>query len=154
MPEPARPDPAFDQRRGRVPEARPPGVVAAVAPWFAFLGGAAAWALHLVVAYGLSEVACRSERLEVVLLGLPGLDVFGYAVTLLAALTAIGAAVSALALYPNGARADPVDDAGAHEILGRRRFMAYAGFVMNGLFLFAILAAGLPFMFLRTCGAV
>jgi hypothetical protein len=153
MTEPVRPEPPVATRPRRMPEERPPGAVAIIAPWFAFLGGAAAWALHLMVGYVLTEIACRSERLDVVLLGLPGLDVFGFAVTLVAAATAVGAAFVAFATFPNGARADPVDDTGDHETFGRRRFMAFAGLVMNGLFMIAILAAGLPFMFLRTCGA-
>jgi hypothetical protein len=151
MPEPASTDPAFEYRRGRTPEGRPPGTVAIIAPWYAFLGGAAAWVVQFMVVYAIAEIGCGSERLDAVLLGVPASAFFGFAVTLVAALTALGAAVVAFAMFPEGARADPVDHAGEHETVGRRRFMAYAGLIMNGVFLIAILATGLPFMFLRSC---
>jgi hypothetical protein len=151
MPEPARIDPAFDYRRGRAPEGRPPGFVAIVTPWFIFLGGAAAWVLHLVLAYAIAEVACQTDRLDGVLLGMPMADVFGYALTLLAGLTALAAGVLAYGRLAEDPRGDPVDDPGAHEVLGRRRFMTYVGLLMNGLFLIAILAGGLPFLYLRSC---
>jgi hypothetical protein len=148
MPEPVRPDPGGAARR-RVREAPPP--VYGFTPWFAFLGGPAAWALHLLVAYALTEIACRSDRLDATILGVRALDLFGVLVTLVAALTAIAAAVVAFALAPGGLRADPVDDVGAPEGLGRQRFMSYGGMLMNGLFTVAILFAGLPFLFLRAC---
>jgi hypothetical protein len=146
-------DPALDYRRGRRPEGSPPGFAASVAPWYALLGGAIAWALHFVVTYAIAEVACRSDRLDVVLLGLPAPHLFAYAATLLAGATAIGAAVVAYGLAPNGVRADPVDAAGEHEALGRLRFIAYAGVIINGLFLVATIAGGLPYFFLRACVA-
>jgi hypothetical protein len=151
MPELARNDPAFDHRRGRAPEGRPPGFVAIVTPWFVLLGGAAAWVLHLVLAYGIVEIACQSDRLDGVLLGLPMADFFGYALTLLAGLTALAAGLLAYGRLVEDPRVDPVDDPGAHEVFGRRRFMTYVGLLMNGLFLVAILAGGLPFLFLRAC---
>jgi len=46
---------------------------------------------------------------------------------------------------------DPVDEAGAPETLGRRRFIAYVGVVMNGLLLLAIVIGGPPFVFLSAC---
>jgi hypothetical protein len=151
MPEMARNDPAFDYRRGRAPEGRPPGFVATVTPWFVFLGGAGAWVLHLVVAYGITEVACKTDRLDGVVLGLPVADAFGVALTLIAGLTALAAALLAYRRLALDGRVDPVDDPGAHEVFGRRRFMTYVGLLMNGLFLVAILAGGLPFLFLRAC---
>lgn len=151
-PEGAHHDPARDARRGVDPQRRLPTTTSVVAPWFAFLGGAAAWVLQFVVIYSISEIGCQTERLDVVLLGLPGPAFFAFALTLLAGLTAVAAAVMSFRAFPNGVRADPVDGTGAHETPGRRRFMAYAGVIMNGMFLITILATGLPFMFLRSCG--
>jgi hypothetical protein len=151
MPEPATFDPAFDYRRGRDPEGRPPGIIAMLTPWFIFLGGAAAWVLHLVLAYVIVEIACQSNRLDGILFGLPMADVFGYALTLLAGLTALVAGLLAYGRLADDPRVEPIDDPGAHEVIGRRRFMTYVGLLMNGLFLIAILAGGLPFLFLRSC---
>lgn len=151
MPQPASTDPAFVPPRPRRIEGRPPGFAAAVAPWFGFLGGGVAWALHLVVAYVLTEVACKSTRLDATFWGVPAPELFGYGITLWAALVALGAAHVAFRSYAADPRIDPVDDAGAPEALGRRRFMAYVGVAMNGVFLLAILAGGLPFLFLNAC---
>jgi hypothetical protein len=156
MPDPLRHDRLIDHRR-RLPapgERRPARVLrplTGVAPWFAFLGGAAAWALHLVVVYAIVEIACGSDRLATTLLGFPARDVLGFAATLVAALTAFAAAITAYGTFPGGVEADPVDDTGAPEGVGRQRFMAYVGIVMNGLFLIAILGGGLPFLYFRTC---
>jgi hypothetical protein len=151
MPDSARIDPAFDYRRGRRPEGRPPGLAAAVGPWFGLLGGALAWVLQFVVVYGIAEIACRSDRLDGTLFGAPLPQALAFAVTLLAAGTALAAAGIARALAPNGVRADPLEAAGEHEALGRQRFMSYAGTLMSGLFVLAILAGGLPYVYLRAC---
>jgi hypothetical protein len=152
MAEPARHDDATGMRPRLTPEAGGPGWLATITPWFAFLGGAAAWIVHLSAGYALTEIACQSERLAVAVLGIPALHFFAFALTLIAALMGVAAAIVAFGMYPNGARADPVDDTGALESLGRMRFMSFAGVIMNGVFVIAILAGGLPFMFLRTCG--
>ncbi len=151
MTDPAKLDPAIAHRQGRWPEGRPPGIVASVAPWYALLGGGAAWAFHLMVAYALVEIACNSDRLVGTTFGLPNAHVLGLALTLVAAVTAFGAASVAWAMAGGAIPTDPVDDAGAPEALGRRRFVAYFGVVMNGLFLLAIVMAGLAFVFLRAC---
>jgi hypothetical protein len=67
---------------------------------------------------------------------------------------ALGAAAVAWSMAENGIPSDPVDEPGAPEAFGRRRFIAYVGVVMNGLFLLAIIMGGLPFLFLRACGGV
>lgn len=153
MTDPIPVDPATAHRRGRWPEGRPPGIVASVAPWYALLGGGAAWALHLVFAYLLVEIACHSERLAGTILGMGTGHAAGLALTLVAALIAIGAIGVAWAMAGDGVPIDPVDDPGAPEVLGRRRFIAYVGVVMNGLFLLAIVLAGLAFLFLNMCSA-
>lgn len=146
-------DPALAYRRGRRPEARPPGFFATVGPWYGFLGGGVAWVIHLALAYVLVEIACKSDRLDVAWWGVPATTLLGLAITVWAALAALGAALTASARFAEDGRFDPVDDTGAHEVLGRRRFMAYVGIAMNGLFVIAILAGGLPFVFLRACTA-
>lgn len=118
--------------------------------WFGFLGGAASWLLHLVIAYGISEIACHSDRLAFSIAGLPAGEFLGYGATLLAALTALTATYVAFALRPEGV-VDQVEQPGSIEAEGRSRFMAYTGIVMSGLFTLAILAGGLGFFFLNPC---
>ena len=124
-----------------------------LAPWFAFLGGAAAWAIHLVVAYVIVEIACRTDRLDGAILGLATAHALGLALTFVAAVAAFGAAAVAWSMTKDGMPMDPVDASGAPEAIGRRRFMSYAGVVMNGLFLLAIVMGGLSFLFLRACSS-
>ena len=152
MSEPATRTAAVGDHGGRRPDGSEGGLAASVAPWFAVLGGAAAWALRFVVAYALAEVACRSDRLDVVLLGLPAHDLLAHAATLIAAATAVGAAFVARSLAPEGAWSGPVDAAGDPEAPGRLRFIARTGVALNLLFLVAILVGDLPYHFLRTCG--
>jgi hypothetical protein len=112
--------------------------------WFAFLGGAAAWTFHLVVGYGLEEVACSP--------GTAGQDVAGVDVELLVAvLTGVAGAVAlasglaGLALHRSvsrGRRDDP---------RGRLAFMAGAGALAGFVFLLIILLGGIQIARLDSC---
>lgn len=118
---------------------------------FGFLGGAAAWAAYLAIAYVLVEIDCKSDRLAFEFLGLPGTHFFGFTLTLLAASTAIVAALLAAASHPRWLRRTEPDPAVVRETDGRSRFLAFAGTVMSGLFAIAILANGSTFFFLAAC---
>ncbi|CAN5633150.1 hypothetical protein BH24DEI1_BH24DEI1_07480 [soil metagenome] len=136
---------------GSGPDGVPPGISHPAWQWFGFLGGIVAWALQFAISYVLTEVACNSDRLAFTVLGVGATEFLSLMVTLLAGLTAIIAAVVAYLSQPQGVLGDAVEKAGAPEASGRSRFMAYFGVVINGIFLLAILAGGLPFFFLRTC---
>lgn len=118
---------------------------------FGFLGGPIAWFLHLTIAYGLVEIDCRSHRLDFEVLGLPGLHAVGLILTLLAAATALGAAVIAATSHPRGVRWRRMDPGEEHEAEGGSRFLAFTGTVMGGLFALAILTGGSSFILLRGC---
>jgi hypothetical protein len=132
-------------------EQEAPGLAHPFYLWFGFFGGIVAWAVQFGIAYGLSEIACNSERLAFTVLGVGATEFLSLLVTLLAGLTALAAAAVAYLSQPLGVMGDAVEETGAPEAEGRSRFMAYFGIVINGIFLLAILAGGLPFFFLRTC---
>ncbi|MGH3112671.1 MAG: hypothetical protein ACRDOP_04300 [Gaiellaceae bacterium] len=112
--------------------------------WFAFLGGAAAWTFHLVVGYGLEEIACSP--------GTSGDDVGGVSVELLIAVltgvagaVALASALAGLALRRSvslGRRGDP---------RGRLEFMAAAGALAGFVFLLIILLGGIQIIGLESC---
>lgn len=118
---------------------------------FGFLGGAGAWVLHFMIAYGLTEIDCRSDRLAFEFLGLPGLHLLGSILTLLAAATAAAATFTAATVHPRGLRWERLDPGGVHESEGRSRFLAITGTIMSGLFTLAILTGGSAFLVLRAC---
>jgi hypothetical protein len=126
-----------------------PGLAHPFLLWFGFLGGAAAWAVHLGVVYGLVEISCHSDRLAFTILGIAASGFLSLLVTAVAALTAVSAAI--IAFFSQPRFLERVEEAGAPEARGRGRFMAYTGMIMSGLFAVAILSGGLPFFFLRTC---
>lgn len=133
----------------RLQDDEAPGIVHPSFMWFAFLGPAAAWALQFSIGYGLTEIACNSDRLAFTVLGTAASAFLSLLVTLVAGLTAFSAGVIAYLGQPSFV--DGVERPGAPEATGRSRFMAYTGVVMSGLFLLAILSQGLVFFFLRPC---
>lgn len=139
---------ATERARGR-PEHR-----TGADPWvqaFGFLGGAISWLLHLAIAYGLTEIDCRSQRLAFEFLGLPGLHVLGLILTLLAALTAAAATFAAATSHPRRLGWSRLDPRETHESEGRSRFMAFTGTGLSALFTLAILSGGSAFILLRGC---
>ncbi|HET9237576.1 MAG TPA: hypothetical protein VFO10_10015 [Oligoflexus sp.] len=114
--------------------------------WFAFLGGALAWTLHLMGTYALSEGFCRS--------GLAQVSWMGLSVMLwsLALLTFLAVAVAGVALWM--ARRQQL--ASVADIRGGQGdiflFMARSSLLMNALFLLVILAQTVPIFILgRNC---
>jgi hypothetical protein len=114
--------------------------------WFAFLGGALAWTLHLMGTYALSEGFCRSGLHQISFLGL-GLMIWG-----LGLLTLLALAVTLSALWI--ARRQQLSSlanvrAGSGDIF---LFMARSSLLANALFLIVIVAQSLPIFILgRSC---
>lgn len=110
-----------------------------IAPWFALLGGLLAWAHHLLVGYVGISLACTTGLRNVPVLGGHGTDVFLVAVTAVSAGVAAGSVVVAYRVWR---------DAKASE---SRRFMGFAGLVMNPLYLLGIALQGAPRLVLGPC---
>lgn len=113
--------------------------------WFAFLGGALAWTLHLMGTYFLSEAFCRSG-LDRPFLG------FSLMIWALALLTALALAVTSLALWT----ARRLQLAQLADVRRESRdvflFMARSSVLNNVLFLGVIVAQTFPILILgRNC---
>lgn len=105
--------------------------------WFATLGGAVAWSVHLVLAWGIDELACSSNHPDMVA-GLPLTGVLTAVVIVPAAVAAAAIGVAAVAWR----RLSQATKAKDHSpSLDRARMMASIGLSANLLF-FAIIVFG------------
>ena len=109
--------------------------------WFASLGGAVAWTLHLMLAWLFTELPCRQSH-HVVL----GLTVSGDA-TVLTVVPGIVAVLALLtALRAGRALREPV---GRREV--RAKFMATVGAWMDGLAIMMIVFGGIAVATISPC---
>lgn len=114
--------------------------------WYGVLGGAVAWAVHLLVAWPLDELTCAagSEKISAV----PLWQAVGLAVVIPGLVTAGSLAVAALA-WRRTARAQ---SAGAQDpAFGRSRMLAVVGIWANLLFLTIIVLGGVAVLVLPAC---
>nr|WP_055501533.1 hypothetical protein [Nonomuraea pusilla] len=91
---------------------------------FAVLGGVAAWAVHLVVAWGVVELACSRGHTDVA--GVPLKAVVAVA-TAVPALVAAAALLTCWRLWSRHLRDD------GDRRIGRARFLAHLGLWLDGL---------------------
>lgn len=123
--------------------------------WFGVLGGAIAWLLHLLLAYGIAEFGCVSPFSETRLMGLSGVAWLEIGASLITAAVAAIAAVVAYRSHPSTwdqKRFEGGDHAEASAADSPRVFMAYTGVLTSALFVFIILVESLPVLYyLRDC---
>ena len=109
--------------------------------WFALLGGAVAWAGHLMIAYAIAEFGCVAGLGHRYVLGITVVSWMLLAIS--AAMTALAAAALLISyrIRDRGPSApatpDPDDDP-------TREFVARFGLISNGLFLLTILVQSVP----------
>jgi len=114
--------------------------------WYGVLGGAVAWAVHVLVAWGIDELACAagSERVSAV----PLWQAVGLSVLIPALVTAGSLLVAALVWR----RTTRAQRAGAEDpAYGRARMLATLGIWANLLFLAIILLGGIAVLVLPPC---
>ena len=114
--------------------------------WFGVLGGAVAWAVHLLAAWPLDELTCAagSERVSAVPLWLA----VGLAVVV-PALVTVGSLLVAVLIWRRTARAQA---AGTEDrAYGRSRMLAVVGVWANLLFLAIIVLGGIAVLVLPPC---
>jgi hypothetical protein len=125
-----------------------PPLVRRAAPWllwFAVLGGATAWTVHLLVAWGLEEIACASGSRSSDVLGVP-LAVAIAAATLLTLAVSVAALVVAWRLWRRTRAA-----ADGEVRVARASFMAVVGLWADALFTLGILYGAVALLFIRPC---
>jgi hypothetical protein len=132
---------------------------APLALWFAVLGGAVAWSAHLLVGWGLEEIACSPVSDGPRVLGVSLTVWIGAATVVLGAVT-VAAGLLAWRFWRTEGAADPstgVEPGGGdpepQELVrrGRAGFMALFGLAANALFLLMILYGGVSLLLLRPC---
>jgi hypothetical protein len=127
--------------------------------WFATLGGAAAWTLHLFFGWGIEEIACSPASASPDVLGLSQTVWIGAVTAVLAAVT-VAAGLLAYRFWRQAGAGDPGERvepgrAGPEplEVVrgGRAGFMALFGMASNALFLLIIVYGGVALLLLRPC---
>lgn len=126
-----------------------PRLLGAVLLWFAALGGAVAYAVHLFAAWGIEELVCAAGHREVA--GVP-LEVVIAIATAVPGLVVLAALATAwLAWRRIGRRigqAEPVEDQAG---LTRAKLLAVVGLWANLLFLAIIVFDGVALVVIPTC---
>jgi len=127
--------------------------------WYAVLGGAVAWSAHLLVGWGLEEIACSPVSAGPEVLGVSLTVWIGVLTVVLGALTVAagllawrfwreeGAADPNTGIEPGGGDPEPEERIRS----GRAGFMALFGLAANALFLLMIVYGGLSLLLLRPC---
>jgi hypothetical protein len=127
--------------------------------WFAVLGGAVAWTAHLLVGWGLEEIACSPVSAGPQVLGVSVTVWIGVLTVVLGAVT-VAAGLLAWRFWREEGAGDPkarIEPDGAdpepQELVrsGRAGFMALFGLAANGLFLLMIVYGGVSLLLLRPC---
>jgi hypothetical protein len=127
--------------------------------WFAVLGGAVAWSAHLLVGWGLEEIACSPVSAGPEVLGVSLTVWIGVLTVVLGAVT-VAAGLLAFRFWREEGAADPntrIEPGGGdpepEELVrnGRAGFMALFGLAANALFLLMIVYGGLSLLLLRPC---
>ncbi|MEV4198252.1 hypothetical protein [Micromonospora globbae] len=114
--------------------------------WYAVLGGALAWAVHVMAAWGVDELTCASGSDQVS--GVSLRVVVALAVVL-PALATVGALLAAVLAWRRTARARP--DGTTEATLGRTRMLALLGLWANLLFLTIIALGGVALLVFPPC---
>jgi hypothetical protein len=121
----------------------PPRSAASPVMWYAVVGAPLAWAAEFALGYWATQGACS----------VPGkswdvrLNAWGIALMALAFVIALGAGLTAVALF-RGTRGEDVEGSPP---AGRVRFLATVGMTVTVLFTFIIVMTGLGIVILPNC---
>ena len=127
-------------------------IVATRVLWFGIFGAPAAWALQTIVNYSLVSHFCFPDAMPRGTPTFGALRTTGIVVSIIVIVVVLLAMVTALRSWHATRHGH---DAEHHELLevgeGRARFMAFAGVLLSGVFLFAVLMNALPLITNAMC---
>lgn len=112
--------------------------------WFALLGGAVAWTLHLLLAYAIAEFGCVAGWDEFVAVGISLVSWLLIGVSVAMTALAAGALAVSWDAHRKSRRVPRNSDDRA-----TLDYTARFGLITNGLFLFIILVESVPIFFYR-----
>ena len=121
---------------------------------FSLIAGPLVWTAHFLTLYVFTAIACAHGFFHDQILGVRVVLLFGSVVTLVAVALILDALVLAYRRWrgmPADGRPAPLPPHDATDVASRRRFMAYAGFLLSGLALIATIWETLPIVFFATC---
>lgn len=120
--------------------------------WFGIFGGPAAWSLQLLINYTVTAHFCYPKDLPLAAPTYGGMWTIAVVVNGLMLSFTLAAGAVAIVSWRT-ARDEMV---GRHNALledgtGRTRFMAYAGMLVSGLFLLALIMSAMPLFIVPAC---
>jgi hypothetical protein len=119
--------------------------------WFGLFGAPAAWAVMLMVSYGMSSHFCYPQDTPLPLSTFGALRATLGAVILAAGVVAAGAGLVALSAWRD-TRVDLAGNSRSLEVRGGRpHWMALGGVLVSVLFLFLIVLSGVPVLLVPPC---
>ncbi len=113
--------------------------------WYSLATGAVVWSLHLIISYMLSSLACERGLFQAVW---NGYTLSRWIVIGLTVLSILLVSYAGIVAYRNWQQ---LRRGNGSEPAGRFRFMAYAGIVLNGIFLLSILISLIPTLLMPLC---
>ena len=122
---------------------------------FSLIIGPIVWTVHFLVLYITAAIACAHGVFHEELLGIRIVPLIGGAATLVAVLLILDALVLSWRRWRSGPfdgeAAPQLPPHDASDVASRRRFMAYAGVLLSGLSLIAVVWQALPLVFFASC---
>jgi hypothetical protein len=121
---------------------------------FSLIAGPLVWTGHFLTLYVFTAIACAKGFFHEEILGVRVVQLFGAAVTVVAVALILDTMMLSYRRW-RGVASDgqpaPAPPHDASDVASRRRFMAYAGFLLSGLALIATIWETLPIVFFATC---
>jgi hypothetical protein len=121
---------------------------------FSLIAGPLVWTVHFLTLYIFTAIACAHGFFDHEIFGVRVVPLVGGAVTLVAVALILDALVLSYRRWrgkPSDGELAPLPPHDRSDVASRRRFMAYAGFLLSGLALIATIWETLPIVFFATC---